>query len=224
MYQLHRLPCRDLIEPNHTIGAKMKIFAAILLAADLFFAGYVQTTAESLTPNTGQTIYLPLVIKPETQVENAVENGNFEAGRTGWVEYEDSPFFNYPLIVRQNDLPPPISPYDGEWVAWLGGDSELISYIEQVVEIPNSNPVLVYWHWIDSIFGCDTSFGGVYLNNTLVDQYALCATTDTGGWIHRTIPINTYAGQMVTLRIYSQTGVGNFSSLYIDAVSIHTAP
>jgi hypothetical protein len=153
-----------------------------------------------------------------------VINGDFEAGPTAWVEYEDSAFFDYDLIVRASNLPGPITPYDGEWAVWLGGDSGLITYIEQEITVPETGPTLVYWHWIDSIFACDSSTGGVMLNGTFVDPYPLCSTADTGGWVRRSVDLTAYAGQTVTLRFVSETAGANYSSLYIDTVSVRGTP
>jgi hypothetical protein len=102
----------------------------------------------------------------------------------------------------------------------LGGDSGLTSWIEQEVTLPESGPELVYWHWIDSIWACDGSHGGVLVDETPVDEYELCQATDTGGWVKRTIDLSAFAGETVRLRIWSATGVSDYSSLYIDAVRI----
>jgi len=192
----------------------MKRIWILLLVLCLSIAGPAAVGAD------GMTAFVPLVVKSEPPGSRVVVNGSFEAGRTGWIEYQDSAFFDFPLIVRDYELPPSIDPYDGVWAAWLGGDSELISWIEQEVTLPGAGPVLVYWHWIDSIFVCGESYGGVLLDDTWVDAYELCAATDTGGWVKRTVDLSGFAGETVWLRIASVTGVGNYSSLYIDAVSI----
>jgi hypothetical protein len=204
-------------------GIHMKLIITILVFAYLSTFALETVPAAVRVQADGETIYLPMVINYGPS-SNIVINGDFEAGRSGWVEYEDSAFFDFPLIVRDNEMPPPIRPYDGSWAGWLGGDSGLISYIEQDITIPSFGPNLDYWHWIDSIWACDSSYGGVYINATLVDQYLLCSSTDTGGWVKRTINLSAYSGQTVKLRIYSQTGVTNYSSLYIDAVSIQRSP
>lgn len=170
------------------------------------------------------SIFLPVINYSYESSSNVLVNGDFEAGRVSWIEFEDSFFFDFPLIVQKKDMPLPITPYNGGWAAWLGGDSEFLTYIEQVVTIPQSEPELVYWYWIDSISDCDASYGGVALDGILIDQYQLCAATDTGNWVKRTINMSSYAGQNVTFRMISQTAVDNYSSLYIDAVSISSSP
>jgi hypothetical protein len=208
----------------HTNGAFMKLIIVSILSIYLLLTAFVPLKNQSEITTTENTLYLPIVIKAPVAPINAVVNGDFEAGRTGWIEYEDSPYFSYPLIVHESEVPLPIEAYNGVWLAWLGGDSDLITYIEQEVTIPEVSPELVYWLWIDSMFDCDDSVGGVIIDETYVDLYNLCADTDTKGWVKRTVDLNDYAGQTVRLRIFSWTDVDNFSSLYIDAVSIHASP
>lgn len=173
-----------------------------------------------------QFVYLPVITggQPSAPGANVVANGDFEAGRTAWTEYEDSGFFEFALIVQSGDMPTSITPYEGDWAAWLGGDSDLGTYIEQPITVPGSDPALTYWHWIDAPFGCDESRGGVTVDGVLVDGYQLCTATDTGGWRQRTVDLTAYAGQTVQLRFASQTTAANFGSLYIDAVSVHGTP
>ncbi|MGC9349406.1 MAG: hypothetical protein ACP5JG_14805 [Anaerolineae bacterium] len=204
----------------------MKTSRTLLLAVCLL-AGAFAPIANRVAAQIAQldsVIYLPIVIGSgsSSPSPNAVENGDFEAGRTAWDEYEDSTFFDLELIVPNDRLFDPITPYDGAWVAWLGGESGLETYIEQEILVPEFEPQLTYWHWIDSIFACDASYGGVFLDDVLVDDYLLCGENDTGGWEKRTVDLAAYAGQTVTLRFLSQTTAENFSSLYIDAVSVRS--
>jgi len=202
----------------------MKSIIAFILSTYFFVVAFAPLTDRSMIASGEYHIYLPIVSKSLASSVNVVVNGDFEAGRTGWIEYEDSPYFSFPLIVHEKDLPSLIEPFNGSWVAWLGGDSELVTYIEQQVTIPELSPELVYWHWIDSRFDCDDSFGGVVINETYVDYYLLCSDTDTGGWVKRTVDLNAFAGQTVVLRVFSRTEVDNYSSLYIDAVTIYASP
>jgi hypothetical protein len=201
----------------------MRLRFVILLAFFLLASWFMPV--ESHTAGNGDfLVYLPLVCQPALPTGNAVTNGNFEAGRSGWTEYEDSAFFDFPLIVEAADLPAPIAPYEGSWVAWLGGESELLSYIEQEVRIPEVNPELEYWLWIDSRWPCGGSYGRVLVNGTIVDSFLLCTGTATDTWVARRVDLSAYAGLTVTLRLLSQTTVDDYGSLYLDAVSIHSSP
>jgi hypothetical protein len=202
----------------------MKPITVLIYSISFLVVAINPVTEQTLLSNTDHKIYLPIVIKEPVSLTNVVVNADFEAGRTGWIEYGDSPYFDYPLIMHVSEVPLPFTPHKGSWLAWLGGESGFMTFIEQEIIIPEVMPELVYWHWIDSMFECDESVGGVIIVETFVDFYQLCAITDTGGWVKRTVNLNAFAGQTVRLRIFSSTDVDNYSNLFIDSVSIHAAP
>ncbi|MEW5957775.1 MAG: serine protease [Chloroflexota bacterium] len=154
-------------------------------------------------------IYLPLVLNNPTIV-----NGDFESGPTGWTEYSSN---GYDLILPVSLMF--IPPYSGSWATWLGGVDYEISYIQQQVTVPSSSPFLVYWHWIDSDDDCGYDFGGVIVNNTTVDVYDLCSSTNTWAWVKHTVNLSAYAGQSISLQIRAETDESISSSLYVDKVS-----
>jgi hypothetical protein len=200
----------------------MSKWKILLIFTAFIFLLLIPGTGYSQAPLQDHTIYLPTIIKSKLNVLN---NGDFEAGRSSWVEFEDSTFFDFPLIVKKSQMPASISPRTGEWAAWLGGESDLNSYIEQPLTIPQSSPELVYWLRIDSISACDASHGGVSLNGVIIlEQYDLCKATAMAGWNKRTIALDAYAGQKVTLRIFSQTGPNNYSGIYVDDVEVYGSP
>jgi hypothetical protein len=199
----------------------MSKWQILLIFTVFIFLLLIPGMGYSQAPLQDHAIYLPTIIKSKLNVLN---NGDFEAGRSSWVEFEDSTFFDFPLIVQKSQMPASRSPRTGEWAAWLGGESDLNSYIEQPVTIPQSSPELVYWLWIDSISACDASYGGVSLDGVLVDQYQLCTTTATAGWKKRTIDLEVFAGRAVSIRFLSETSGANFSSLYVDEVQVFGSP
>jgi hypothetical protein len=134
------------------------------------------------------------------------------------------------LILMDSELTH-ISPHNGNWAVWQGGEESENASIAQIVTIPENNPTLVYWYWIQSsaaVFPCDTIYegaGGVKINNTTIGQnHRLCGDLDTG-WLENSIALNDYAGQTVSLEIWVQTPE-NFlyggPSFYIDDVSIES--
>jgi hypothetical protein len=185
-----------------------------------FMVASVGASAHPDVTQTGQIVYLPLITRPGNPVDEIVNNGSFESGRDGWIEFEDSPFFDIPLIVQQKELPSAIKTYDGTWAAWLGGESDLTSYIQQQVMITGSGYELHYWYWIASNSTCDASYARVMINGAAVREYSLCAAAQTGGWINDIIDLNSYSGQTISLQFFSKNDQDNFSSFYIDAVSI----
>jgi hypothetical protein len=154
---------------------------------------------------------------PEPHItSNGIVNGDFESGPTGWTEFSLN---GWPLIV--DSFPSIITPRSGSWLAWLGGDEDEVSYIEQQVTLPAGDTNLTYWHWIGSAdSNCAHDFGGVLINGAVVDVYSLCDAENTHGWVQHTVDLSAYAGQAVTLQIRAETDSADTSSLFIDDVAL----
>ena len=148
----------------------------------------------------------------------AIPNGTFESGNTACIEYSE---LGYEIIT--NDFPAGLLPHNGSYAAWLGGDDNEISLIEQQVPVSSSCSFLTFYHWIDSADDCGYDFGFIFINDTLVRTYQLCAARDTGGWRVQSIDLGAYAGQTVDLVFSSATDESNSSSWLIDDVSFQTS-
>ncbi len=114
--------------------------------------------------------FFPLIT---TQFENItppdkIPNWNFEKGSTDWTEYSSN---GWNLIV--DTILPGITTHSGDWLAWLGGDNNEISYIKQEIIIPNEHTNLTFWYWIDSEDECgaDLDFGEVVINKSEVVRF-----------------------------------------------------
>ncbi len=152
--------------------------------------------------------------------EEPILNGDFEQGPVGWTEFSTH---GWPLITQ--DFPDPVTPYDGFWAVWLGGDYDEIAYIQQQVVVPANNPYLSYWHWIASEEYCGGyDIGVVSVNGTVVDSYYLCIDNDTGGWVERVVNLSAYTGASVTLEIRAECDGTNNSNLFIDHVAFQSSP
>jgi hypothetical protein len=117
-----------------------------------------------------------------------------------------------------------VLPYGGSWLAWLGGDDDEVSYIEQELTVPAEAFGLTYWHWIASFDECGFDFAWVKVDGVIVDQYDLCTAADTGTWVLHEVDISAYAGQTVTLRIQVDTDADLNSNLFVDDVSFDILP
>lgn len=142
-----------------------------------------------------------------------IVNGDFESGRTGWVEYS---LQGWPVIVHKDDLP--VSPHSGSWAAWLGGDNNEVTYISQTVDIPDGSAALTFWEWIGSDDACGYDFAQVKINNSTVQAIDLCEKWNTAGWVRRTLDLRTYAGQRVSLQIRVETDESLISNYFVDDV------
>jgi hypothetical protein len=167
--------------------------------------------------------FLPFVSKGYSTLGPApeIENGDFEAGPVDWTEFSKQGF---PLITRTG-LPSYFAPRSGEWVAWLAGSHDEISYIEQQVTVPGGKPYLSYWHWIDSDeFFCGVDVASVAVNGVAVQTYFLCEFADTAGWVNRSVNLGTYEGQSVSIRFRAETDESQLSNLFIDDIAFQDTP
>lgn len=189
-------------------------------------SGTPPTPTATLRPQ----VYLPLVNRANTPTPtftptvpapaNAIVNPGFEQGRgVGWQEYSAQGW----VLIANSGFPGSVSPHSGQWAAWLGGDYNEIAYVRQSVTIPSGASILSYWAWIASEDVCGYDFGGALVNSTVVDQFNLCASTSTGGWVRRTVNLGAYVGQNVALQLRVETDGSLNSNLFIDDVSLTNA-
>jgi hypothetical protein len=150
-----------------------------------------------------------------SSIPAGIVNGDFEAGITGWTEGSSH---GWPVIV--NVFPTGVVPHSGSQAAWLGGEYDDISFVQQQVTISAGAPYLVYWHWIASSDACGYDFGGVLVNSTVVDVYNLCSSANTGGWVKHSVNLGAYVGQSIMLQIRAETDSSLNSNLFVDDVSL----
>ncbi len=146
-------------------------------------------------------------------------NGDFEQGRVAWTEYSTHGW----QLIRQN-FSGSVTPYNGTWGTWLGGDLDEISYIRQQVTVPAGQSYLSYWHWIASQDACGYDFGGVLINGTVVEAYELCSNNNTGGWVQRVVNLSAYSGASVSLELRAECDGSSNSNLFIDQVAFQSSP
>ncbi|MEZ4641581.1 MAG: S8 family serine peptidase [Chloroflexota bacterium] len=147
-------------------------------------------------------------------VDNPFTNAGFESGTIGWTESSSN---GWDLIT--SILPVGLTAHGGSWLAWLGGDDNETSTIQQQVPVPASGSYLAYYHWIDSADSCGFDVASVRVNGATVAQYDLCSSQNTGGWVKKVVNLGSYAGQSVTLQIRVVTNGSLPSSLFVDDFS-----
>lgn len=152
-------------------------------------------------------------------VVNPIVNGDFEQGAVAWTEFSTH---GWPLI--RQDFPGSVTPHNGSWAVWLGGEYDDISYIQQQVTVPVGQPYLSYWHWIASADYCGYDFGGVLVNGSVVDSYELCSDNNTGSWVQKVVNLSAFAGASVTLEIRAECDGSYNSNLFIDQVAFQSSP
>ncbi len=146
-------------------------------------------------------------------------NGNFEQGNVCWTEYSTHGW----TIIMNSGWPTGVTPHGGSWAAWLGGDINDTSYIQQQVTVAAGTPYLAYYHWIASEDACGYDVASVRINGTPVQSYDLCSGQNTGGWVKHVVNLSAYANQSVTLQIRVVTDSSNNSNLFVDDMAFQAS-
>lgn len=180
---------------------------------------YSYQAFESTAP-TMSRLYLPVSLQiPYVPPTLPLLNGDFEAGRVNWREMSTH---GWRIILSRNDVTN-LPTHSGIWSAWLGGEDDEISYIEQEVTVPVGRPFLTYYHGIASEDACGYDFGGVIVNSTVVDQYDLCEDTSAPNWMRHVVNLSAYAGQNVIMQIRVETDGSLNSNLFVDDVTFSSS-
>jgi photosystem II stability/assembly factor-like uncharacterized protein len=142
-------------------------------------------------------------------------NGGLESGPAGWSTFSAR---GNNVIVPGNVLAAAaVSPHSGSWGIWLGGVHTETVTLEQTVGLPAEAPNLTYWHWIKSSeTGCHYDVVSIWVNNSVVESYGLCAGANTNGWSKQKLDLSTYAGHTVHLRVQLTTDSSILSSVFVD--------
>ncbi len=160
--------------------------------------------------------FLPMVVKSEILAPPGIRNGTFELGRDGsWIESSSN---GYMLIWPGSDQT--ITPYSGNWFAWLGGDNNEESRLIQNDINMGTNRYLRYMYRIGSNDICGYDFSTVLINGSVKKTYNLCASTATGMWMYDVLDLNPYLGTKISLEFKTKTDSSYVSNFFLDDVSI----
>ncbi|WP_409483495.1 S8 family serine peptidase [Arsenicicoccus dermatophilus] len=142
---------------------------------------------------------------------NAVVNGGFESGQTGWTGSTGPITDNTGRKART-----------GTWKLWLGGNGTTTSeYAQQTITVPTGTPTLTYWIAIDT---AETSSYSKYdkatvsIDGTTVASYS--NLDKTNGYVTKTVDLTAYAGKTVTLKFAATEDSVNQTSFVIDDVTV----
>jgi len=165
-------------------------------------------------------VYLPLIKNGNAVTPtNPILNGTFEAGQDGsWVESSTN---GWDLIVQT--FADPVTPHAGTWAVWLAGDDNETSTLTQSNISMSGVRYLHYWYYIASNDYCGYDYAYVKVNGTPLHTYDLCDTTNTNGWAHRVLDLNSYSGTTISLVFQATTDSGFTSNFYLDDVSLSSS-
>ena len=165
-------------------------------------------------------VFLPVaMVIPYVPPTLPILNGDFEQGTTAWTE---TSAHGWPIIVNSDEVED-LPTHSGIWIAWLAGDDNETSTIEQTVTVPADRPFLTYYHGIASEDACGYDFGRVLIDGAVVEQYTLCRNNNTPDWAYRVVNLSAYAGQTVALQFRATTDGSLNSNLLIDDVAFNNA-
>ena len=171
-------------------------------------------------------VFLPMVSLTAGQLL-PLANGGFEAGSAQWSANSAA---GRTLIVPDGVLASAgVTPHSGSWGAWLGDGlgtalTETAS-LQQSVSIPPGTPYLSYWQWIISDEApCYFDVATVWVNDTIVDSYGLCANASTSGWVQHVVDLSAYSGSTVALKFQVQTDKTINSNLFLDDLAFQSGP
>lgn len=155
------------------------------------------------------------------------QNGNFESGRSGeWVEFSTN---SLELILNESIYgePLPVSPRSGDYLAWLGGVPDEISFLTQNFVVPEIGSggtlsFVFYYQMHSTEDGCENDGLAVWINSEPVWILSGCQTNNTGfNWTKGTIDLAPYAGELISLDFGMATNDNSLnSSFYIDDVGL----
>jgi hypothetical protein len=211
---------------EHTFyGGRCQTFAGSVSDLSAFSVGDNQVSSARVqsAPAASQRVYVPL-LRHVTPAAAPLPNGGFESGPITWGL---SSALGRGLVLPASDLQAQtgVRPRTGNWAAWLGGPSGETASMWQTVVVPAQTPHLMYWQRVSSQESrCHYDYATVWVNNTVVDAYGLCAELNGSQWVQRSVNLSAYAGQAVSLRLQLQTDSNLDSSLFLDDFSFAAGP
>lgn len=157
--------------------------------------------------------YIPLISCGPVIKE--LENGDFEAGETGWTQ---SSRRGLPLIVK-DELP--VDPHGGDYLAWLGGANNEMASIQQYAYVHSETPYLVFYYWMysEEVSG-DYDIAKLLVNGA---QFLAPEIEDTNKWVRVAIDLSEYAGQTVSIQFRLRTDTTFTTSWMLDDIRFEAA-
>ncbi|MGX4734732.1 M4 family metallopeptidase [Kitasatospora griseola] len=142
---------------------------------------------------------------------NALVNGGFEQGTTGWTQSAND-------ITNSNQQ----TPHGGSWYAWMMGygstASETLS--QGNIAVPAGTPKLTFWLKVTTQETGATAYDTlkVTVNGATVATYS--NANASAGYVQKTVNLSAYAGQTVNLQFNGQEDASLATTFLVDDVKI----
>lgn len=180
------------------------------------------TSTPTAVPPTPTTQPTPIPTTEPGVCVDQIENGDFEAGTTGWTEASR---LDFALICDEATCGASLEPVSGDYLAWLGGANRERAEITQQVAIPaGAQATLRYYYQAESEDICGYDYGYVRVTAGGVTEtlqvFDLCRSTEVLDWEEVLVDLSAYAGQEVIVSFLTTTDYWYRSSLFIDDVAL----
>ncbi len=164
----------------------------------------------------GVRLYLPFITMNRFL---PLRNGGFErADQRAWYEFS---FQQRSLITTGSESE--VTAHSGQQMVHLGNSKNEVAFVQQPVTVVESAPVLAFWMLIRSDDDCGYDFGGVVIDDEVVAQFDLCATTASEQWEQQHLDLRAYGGRTVSLELRAETDNFLGSTLFVDDVAFVAA-
>jgi Zn-dependent metalloprotease len=190
---------------NGAIASARELYGALSIQCSRVAAAF---SAIGVAPGTQTCASGPVVA-------NAVANGGFESGGTGWTASSGA-------ITNSSSRPA----HSGSWKAWLGGKGRRSTdYVQQSVAVPSTGtPSLSLWVRIDTGETTSTRAYDTMKVQVLSGSTSTLATysnlSATGAYVQKTFDLSAYKGKTVTVRFLAREDRSRQTSFVIDDVAV----
>jgi uncharacterized lipoprotein YddW (UPF0748 family) len=181
-------------------------------------AGLVCSAAEFLAPALQPLEGIPRIINP-----------GFEQG-LGQSAWQASASDGNPIFTAASSLPAYVQPYDGDWLAWLGGFTpglDATTTLTQAVALPSGDPeaglsLVAFVHPGGTSPGDDRLSVGIYdLTGTLqIELLTVTGQSPADAWQPYQFDLSAYHGETVQV-VLSAVSAG--TAFFVDDVNLLTA-
>lgn len=144
-----------------------------------------------------------------TATPQPLPNGSFESGSNPWTEYSLKDY-DLRFDTTSDTIPnTPFKAYDGDWLMWLGGDDDEISWVQRQVTVPAGRGYLGFYAVLQSY-------------DSVCASDRLPSATDRAGLLRyaSTSLMNTYGvdigGVLVCQNVSGRSGCADSAVSYVE--------
>ncbi|MFN5368767.1 MAG: trypsin-like serine protease [Roseiflexaceae bacterium] len=178
-----------------------------------------RTATRTQTPSRTRTASRTATPRPDWMTR--VGNGDFELGNLIWLESSS----NYPAVIVNDGR---IKARSGKYYAWLGGNNNEASLIQQSLTVPSDAPYLRIYYMLASAEKCGMRYdtAQITINGTTVlnGDIELCNRNTVRAWKAFTVDLRGFATQTVTFDVRVSTDESIVSSLWLDDIGFVRLP